>query len=226
MASTFSGVPAALRPPAGIVLVSGALLVIGAWVLPGAEPYRGGVTCLLGLTIICGGLLALGQIGAPPRLATVRSEDLSRVRRIRDEMGARIATLAPDNPMRRDFPELLERLDREVIPRLAELIAKHEELARRLSAYDSATGSYRPDAATLQRLRSLYTRQAGQIQGLVQQIVTMDAALLGLIQEGDEQHMMGQVRSWAEEMDVRWQSLAEVLAEEPLPAPPKQAPPR
>jgi hypothetical protein len=206
------------------VLASGILLSAVFWAIPGAQSYAAGIPCLLGLTIICGALLAIGQIGAPPRLASVRSDDLATVGRIRDDQAARMRSLPEGNPLRAELEDVIERMDREVIPRLSELIARHDDLGARLRAYDAAPSNRRPDASTLQRLRALYDRQTGVIQGLVQQTVTMDANFFGLTQEGDEQRTVKQVHDWAQEMDFRWQGMAEVLAEDPLPPQPK--PPR
>jgi hypothetical protein len=223
MASTSNapGLPAPLRPPAGLVLASGILLAVLVSVLPGGESYSAGIPCLVGLTLICGALLAVGQIGTPPRVLSVRSEDLSTVSRIRDDLAARMRGLPEGNPLRAELADVIERMDREVIPRLTELIARHDDLGARLRAYDQAPSTRRPDASTLQRLRALFDRQTGVIQGLVQQTVTMEANLFGLTQEGDEQRTVKQVHDWAEEMDFRWQGMAEVLAEDPLPPTPK-----
>ena len=229
MASTFSrrgGLPDSLRPPAGLVLAIGLVLALLAEVLPGLAALRDALPYLAAWTFVCWGLLAVGQLGPAARLAEVRSQDLETVRRMRTDMEARVGTLPADNPLRRDFPEILEKLDREIVPRLGELVAKHQDLGRRLADYDRTALGYRPDAATLGRLKELYGRQQTAIQGLVQQVVTMDANLLGLIQEGDEQHMLEQVKHWAEEMDFRWQGMAEVLADEPAPQLPRRKPSR
>jgi len=211
----------ALRPPAGLVLGLGALVLVATFTSDQLASLRDAAPEFALFTLVCWLLLALGQLGSGAALAAVRNQDLLTVRQMRQDMDARISALPADSPLRREFPDILQRLDREIIPKLAELCAKHDELGRRLQQYDRASAAYRPDASTLARLKALHGRQAGVIQGLVQQVVNMDAALLGLIQEGDEQQMIGKVREWAQEIDFRWQGVAEVLSEDtPAPAPP------
>jgi hypothetical protein len=215
-----------LRPPAGLVLGLGLVVVLGSLLTAEYQGLRDGAPFFAVFTAVCWLLLGLGQVGSSVPVGGVSSQDLNTVRQMRNDMEARVRTLAEDSPVRTEFAEVLARLDREVIPQLAQLCAKHEELGRRLQQYDRASPAYRPDAPTLERLRALHARQQGVIQGLVQQVVTMDAALLGLIQEGDEQRMIGTVRKWAEEIDFRWQGVAEVLRDEPLPTPPAPRPKR
>lgn len=147
----------------------------------------------------------------------VKDADLEAVLRLRREMGARLAALPPDSPTTRGLSDLLAQMDRELIPSLAELVAKRQAVGRRLAEYSQPqSGRLRPDEAILRRLRSLYERQNEAVRAVVQQVVDMDAALLGLIEEGDETRLADQVQEWAQEVNLRWQSLAEVLGvEEP-----------
>jgi hypothetical protein len=223
MASTSSrgSAAGALRPPAGLVLGSGLVLLALIFVLPQLEGYRDGWAVLAGLTLVCWLLLAAGQSGTGQLVASAGSQELSAVARMRAEMVEQVHGLPEGHPLKRDFPDVLERLDTEILPRLAQLVTKHAELEQRLGGWSAANATVKPDAATLGRLQGLRDRQARVISDLVQQVANMDASLLGLIQEGDEQHMVGQVRQWAEEMEFRWQGMAEVLGEEPMPSPPK-----
>lgn len=208
-----------LRPPAIWVAGVGVAASLAVLVLPPLSAYADGWYLLLGLTIVCYVLLALGQ--DRPGLATprVKDRDLDTVLRLRREMETRLSGLPEDSYLTRDLPGLLAHLDSELIPGLTSLVARRQALASRLAEYDDRRpGALRPDEATLTRLRGLHDRQNRAVREVVQQVVNMDAALLGLLEEGDESRIAGQVQEWAQEIDVRWQTVAEVLGtEEPRP---------
>lgn len=211
----------AFRPPATGVLIVGLLATASVALLPPLRAYREGWVGLLVFTLVCFVLLALSQTlqpaVAPATRAQVRDPDLDTVVRLRREMSQRIAQMPPDSYAASGMPDILARLDQEIIPSLATLCARRQVLGKRLGDYESGrSGSVRPDSATLDRLRSLRDRQNQTVMDVVQQVVNMDASLLGLSEETDETQVSAQVRDWAQEMELRWQSLSEVLgAEEP-----------
>jgi hypothetical protein len=50
-------------------------------------------------------------------------------------------------------------------------------------------------------------RQRGVIEGVVQQVVDLDASLSGLIQERDERGVMTSVQEWNARIGDRWRAL-------------------
>ena len=208
-----------LRPPAIVVLVIGLLATASVVALPQLRAYRDGWVGLLAFTIVCFVLLGVSQALQPVRApaARVRDPDLETVVRLRHEMSERVTRLPTDSYAGSGMPDILARLDREIIPSLATLCARRQELGRRLADYDTGRrGAVRPDDSTLNRLRALHDRQNRAVKDVVQQVVNMDASLLGLTEESDETQVSAQVRDWAQEIELRWQSLSEVLGvEEP-----------
>jgi hypothetical protein len=209
----------AFRPPATGVLVVGLIATAAVALLPPLRVYREGWVGLLVFTLICFVLLAVSQALQPTVVSAprVRDPDLDTVIRLRREMSHRVAELPPDSYAASGMPDILARLDREIIPSLTTLCGRRQALGRRLADYESGrSGTVRPDGATLNRLRALHERQNGAVKEVVQQVVNMDASLLGLSEETDETQVAEQVRDWAQEIELRWQSLSEVLgAEEP-----------
>ncbi|MBI4492238.1 MAG: hypothetical protein HY690_05540 [Chloroflexi bacterium] len=210
--------PGYLRPPATLVGGLGLAATVAVLVLPPLSAYAPAWYLLLGLTLVCYVLLAASQSRRPPpALPRVKDPDLDTVLRLRREMAARLASAPAESYLTHGLSSLLDQLDRELIPSLATLVARRQELGRRLAEYaDARRGTLRPDEATLARLHAIYQRQNQAVREVVQQVVNMDAALLGLIEEGDQARIASQVQDWAQEIQVRWQSVAEVLgAEEP-----------
>jgi DNA-binding transcriptional LysR family regulator len=109
---------------------------------------------------------------------------------------------------------LLARLDQEILPELRRLVDKHQQLAQELQAYrDERGGRLRPSAQTLSELEHLFARQQAAIEGVVQQVVDLDANLSGLIQEGDERDIAISIKEWNTRINERWRALREISAD-------------
>src|SRR3954471_22351397 len=149
MASTSSrgSVPSVLQPPAGIVLAVGLALLALFFAVPALAGLRSGWAALAGLTLVCWLLLAAGQSGTGRLVSSVGGSELAAVARMRAEMVEQVNGLPEGHPLKRDFPDVLERLDQEILPRLAQLIAKHAELDQRLRDWSAPNATVKPDAA-------------------------------------------------------------------------------
>jgi hypothetical protein len=66
------------------------------------------------------------------------------------------------------------------------------------------------EAQTLHKLESLFARQRRIIIEVVQQVIELDASLLGLIQEGDEHGIMTSVQEWNAYIGERWHALRKI----------------
>ena len=62
----------------------------------------------------------------------------------------------------------------------------------------------------MHKLESLFARQRRIIIEVVQQVVELDASLLGLTQEGDEHGIMTSVQEWNAHIGERWRALRKI----------------
>ena len=208
-------VHALLRPwPLAVGGVGYAAAALTA-ILPLLDAYAEGWPLVVVLTAMCQLLLAVREVYADREVANGHLADplLAEVAEVRDRIAGKIEVV-PGDALKGGLPTLLARLDAEVLPELHRLVGKHHQLAQELRAYHGEGGRrLRPSEKTLQELEDLFRRQQAVIQGVVQQIVDLDAGLSGLIQEGDAGGIMASAREWNERISERWKALRSLSAE-------------
>jgi hypothetical protein len=183
--------------------------------LPAFSSYSRGWMLLIIITVICQVLLVVAEVRGRRQDSPVPDVDpmLAEVSEVRTRIGQKIAAL-PGDALKSGLPALLTRLDQEILPELRRLIGKHQQLGQELRAYrGERRGRLRPSATTLRELENLYARQQGVIEGVVQQVVDLDASLSGLVQEGDERGIMASVQEWNARISERWRALREMGTE-------------
>jgi hypothetical protein len=183
--------------------------------LPALAPYAGGWPLLIILTVSCQLLLVLADVRGGGRRSPVPDDPLmAEMAEVRARIGQKIAAL-PGDALKSGLPALLARLDQEVLPELRRLVGKHQQLAQELQAYGGERGGRRrPSAQTLSELEHLFARQQAAIEGVVQQVVDLDASLSGLIQEGDERGSVTSIKEWNTRINERWRALREMSADD------------
>jgi hypothetical protein len=164
------------------------------------------------------GLLAYGGIIAVV-LATKpspSSPELRKLHAVRQAMASRLRERqVSERGLRRSeltevLSEAIANLDDQVAPALRQLVDRQTALSRHLARYGSFQLPH-PEPAVLQRLHAIHSRQQTAIDECIQQAANADAALMALLQEGDETKVAARARSWADDLLTLHDSLAEVL---------------
>jgi hypothetical protein len=215
MSSRMTWLHALFRPWTLAVAAIGYGAAILVAVLPALATYAEGWPLLIILTVTCQSLLVLADIRGGRHGGLIRDADplLAEVSEVRARIGQKIEAL-PGDALKSGLPALLTRLDQEILPELRRLVGKHHQLAQELRTYRGEQGRrLRPSAQTLRELENLFARQQGLIEGVVQQVVDLDASLSGLIQEGDERGIMTSVEEWNGRISERWRALREMSTE-------------
>jgi hypothetical protein len=215
MGPPMTWIHALFRPWTLAVALIGYAAALLVATLPALAAYAGGWPLLMIFTVICQFLLVLAEVrGSGHGLAVYDADPLlTEVSEVRTRIGQKIEAL-PGDALKSGLPALLTRLDQEILPELRRLVGKHQQLAQELRTYRGEQGRrLRPSAQTLRELEDLFARQQRVIEGVVQQVVDLDASLSGLIQEGDERGIMTSVQEWNAHISERWRALREMAAE-------------
>lgn len=204
----------ALTHPFGLLLLAAtALLAIAMAMLPLLAPWQGRVVWVL-LLGVCGYLAtALVVLTAPSSPMPAEERRLRAIRRsIADRLAERRAQDAAggNSELTRLLTDAVVQLDEEVIPALRQLGERERGLARHLSRYESGALP-RPDPHVLQRLQTIHARQQTAVQECIQAAVNADAALIALLQEGDDAKVAARAQAWSRDLIALYDSLAEVL---------------
>ena len=202
----------ALTHPLGLLLLAaGAAAAAVLQNFPGLEPWSGGAIRLLlwaGAGYLVVAALVLYWQSEPPQLRQLRNIRDRMVRRVSQRGG--IQTNPESTGLTRVCRDALAYLENEIEPELRKLLRRHKELEDELRPYQR--GQVRPPSADL--LRQLESRYAGQqeaIDGCLQQVSDMDAALIGLLQEADDTRVVENAKAWADELRSLHQILEEAL---------------
>jgi hypothetical protein len=149
--------------------------------------------------------LALVLTPAPRR--TSGSPSVQQARAIRD----RIATYRPraeELGATRLIDRFLTTVDTVTLPELDRLALSNRLVQERLKGYEKAT--VKPDAATLDRLRSLSRRQQAAIADVLQKLANSDAAIVGALESGDTSRLTDEINLAADELQRHWEASREL----------------
>jgi hypothetical protein len=162
------------------------------------------------------GVAAAAVIAAIERWPTAESAAVRDVRRLRESIAARLAAREAvgqtpgTSPLSALMADALTRLDQEIVPTLARIAARHDELTRHLRRYDRDLTA--PDAQYLERLRDIHQRQRDALTAAVRQAANADAATLAMAQESDEGAVVARGEDLLRQLNAFGASLAEVAA--------------
>jgi hypothetical protein len=115
--------------------------------------------------------------------------------------------------------EAVDRVDDDVEPALRELLVRHDSVSRHLRLYERGRLPL-PDEEILQRLRGIESRQRTAIQESVRQASNAEAALLALLQERQDDDVVGRARDWTDELLLLHDTLVRALTGDTAPEPP------
>lgn len=197
----------ARRNPVGLVILAtgaAAALATGSWSMLAPWSDR---------AVWVGLLSAAAYAGTVVVYAWPRPEppELRAARQLRDALAEQIAAHggAPTFTLRQLLTEAVVRLDREVIPTLAELIVRNRSLQADISRFRRGD-LVAPDASALERLQAIEARQRRTIDSAVRQIANAYAAALVL---GQQSASEGRLVSHAQELSRQLQDTHAELAE-------------
>jgi len=106
----------------------------------------------------------------------------------------------------------VKRFDDELIPALTQIVERHRVLGEYLARFQRR-GAPRPEPDVLDRLTTIYRRQADAITAAVQQAINADAMLLALINEStDEATVATESKNLSNDLVALHDSLRAVLS--------------
>lgn len=205
---------AALRNPTGLAMLAlSVLLALALATQPALERWAPRSPLVLALGLLA--YLATAAIYAWPR---GEAPELREVKRIRDSLAARLsqrrAAEARDGraDVTRALEDAVKRFDDELIPALTQIVERHRVLGEYLARFQRR-GAPRPEPDVLDRLTTIYRRQADAITAAVQQAINADAMLLALINEStDEATVATEAKNLSNDLVALHDSLRAVLS--------------
>jgi len=202
----------ALTHPFGLLLLAASALVAGAMaMLPALAPWAARAPWVLLLGVL--GYVA-GAVVVMTAPSTPASAELRQLVAIRESIAARLAERRAASQGNSELTRLLAdavvQLDEEVIPALKQLLERQQQLAKYLARYEKGELP-KPDAVVLDRLEAIHARQRAASEECIRHAVNADAALIALLQEGDDAKVAARAQAWSRDLIALYDSLAEVL---------------
>ena len=202
----------ALTHPFGLLLLAASALVAGAMaMLPALAPWAARAPWVLLLGVL--GYVA-GAVVVMTAPSTPASAELRQLVAIRESIAARLAERRAASQGNSELTRLLAdavvQLDEEVIPALKQLLERQQQLAKYLARYEKGELP-KPDAVVLDRLEAIHARQRAASEECIRHAVNADAALVALLQEGDDARVAARAQEWSRDLIALYDSLAEVL---------------
>jgi hypothetical protein len=204
---------AALGNSCGLVLLGLSLvLAAGSVALPATAVWSGRATWL----VACGVAAYLISIGVVAwTSAQLDASELREVRRVRDRLAGLLRSERPRGhaaaALVRTIEETVAQLDKDIVPALEQLTARHDSVAASLAKY--ANGALpAPDADVLERVRDVEERQRAAITDCVRHVVNADAALLAIVNDNRDSGTVAEdARAWTARLLDLHDALQEML---------------
>lgn len=209
-------VVAGFRPPACWVGLVGLLIVGAILSVPALATFAAAWHVPALITLVAWLAMAATQV-EPHGYHQIRSGPLAkdpyimRALERRDALEAELEHLTIAS-VRADVMAMLRRIDDRVLPELATRVRRHRDLIRALQQYERRQGPLvGASPENIASLRRLAQDQAQALDGLITRLSDMNANLLGLTQEADQQHLVQQAQEWEEELGAYWGATAEIF---------------
>jgi hypothetical protein len=109
--------------------------------------------------------------------------------------------------------ESVERLDRDKLPAIAELVAHNQSLRKRLERYTRGE-LVAPDRETLTRLEAIEARQRDAVAATRQQVANAYGATLAMAQQSTvDLSVVAEAQRWSRQLRETQEALSELLDE-------------
>ncbi len=215
MSTLRSVVRAGLRPPAVWLALAGGALVFAVLELPALAGFAGAWYVLAGIVLVGWAAMAATQVDAgdlrPLRYTRLNQDPyMRRALERRDALAAELQHLTPS--MRSEVGNILERVDRDLLPDFETRVGRHRALEATLRQQASGQGPLvGASSANIARLTALADEQRKALEGVLARLSDMTASLMGLSQEADQSAIAEQARDWADELGSYWAATEEVF---------------
>ncbi|MFN8637107.1 MAG: hypothetical protein U0893_24940 [Chloroflexota bacterium] len=217
----------ALTHPVGLALLGMSVALAAAlWLAPALRPWSDRAVWVLVLGVAA--YAAIVVVAYWPRAAS-SSPQMRTLLKIRQGIASLLAE-RQRQPKDRQNPVLIGTLkdairclDDQLIPVLGELLERWAAVQETLHQYDRGELPS-PDEEGLERLRAISARQQAAIDECVQQAANAYAALVALLQRGDDSSVGDRARDWANGLLTLYDALDEVLRGADEPEQPADAP--
>jgi hypothetical protein len=183
-------------------------------ILPSLEPWseRAWLVLLIGLLGYAG---TAGVYAWPSRQAP----EVRQMRRLRDAMAWQLAERrraqgGGQNPALVEIlAESVERLDRDMLPAIAELVAHNQALRKSLERFTRGE-LVAPDRETLSRLEAIEARQRDAVAATRQKVANAYGATLAIAQQSAaDLSVVAEVQRWSRQLRDTQEALSELLDE-------------
>jgi len=180
----------------------------------GLEPYRSAWPVPFFITLLA--WIAMSATQLEHRAAPVIQDDpLMRKALERRDALAREAALLEAPGFRRQVEDVLQQVDKSILPEFERRLARFRMLESALADHRKGRGPLvGASPATLRNLQQLSTAQQEALQGLLTKLSDMVANLMGLSHSTDDPETLRQARALAEDMATYWEASAEAFSDE------------
>ncbi len=189
----------ALLHPFGVTLLLVSLgLAAAILLIESLEAARAWALVLAGIGIAgyVAGVVSVAITRPTPRTPEMRRLDSVR-RMIKSKFEERkVSETRPYSPLTRTLGEAHTHLDRRIMPAVAELLEKQEQLARDLKSFeDGSMGS--PDEERVERLKRMHARRAATIEECVQRASNAATTLIEMLQSDRSDTVAAEAEAWS-----------------------------
>jgi hypothetical protein len=202
------------QPPAVWILLVGLGVVAALLIVEALEPYRSAWTIPLFITLLA--WIAMSATQLENHVAPLIQDDplMHKALERRDALAREIALLEAPS-FRRQVEDVLQQVDKDILPEFERRLARHRTLEAALADHRKGRGPLvGASPATIGNLRQLSTAQQEALQGLLTKLSDMVANLIGLSHSTEDPETLRRARALAEDMATYWEASAEVFSEE------------
>ena len=147
-----------------------------------------------------------------------RDPYMTRACERRDALVAGLHLLAP-GAIRGHVETMIQRIDAELMPELEIRARRHRALTAALTQLENGRGPLvGADRERIGALKHLSDEQQKALDGLVARLSDLNANVMGLASEAEENEIADQTREWTEQLDAYWKATAEVFRSGAVPS--------